>query len=177
MGPTLVEEIIPHTITLPFQISQYSKRIKEISIPHFYILQTSYHLPFFLCPQDMLCGKVKTNLVIFLLNQMFATRNLSHQFFLINLREIVFLEIGFPLCSQNAREIDVAVSKLSFKDILTIIRSSHLADTGGLVVLGFGLSALSVLNLLIIWWTTRLHLQNTIWLLHDLLKWAFFLLG
>ena len=47
-------------------------------------------------------------------------------FSLFNLRETVFLEIGFPVYSQNAREVDVAVSKRFFNDILTIIRSSHL---------------------------------------------------
>ena len=46
-------------------------------------------------------------------------------FFLFNPRETIFLEIGFPICSQNAREIDVVVSKRSFKDILTLIQSSH----------------------------------------------------
>ena len=35
-------------------------------------------------------------------------------FSLFNLRETVFLEIGFPVCSQNTWEIDVAVSKRSF---------------------------------------------------------------
>ena len=45
---------------------------------------------------------------------------------LFNLRETVFLKIGFPVCSQNAREIDVAESKRSFKDILIIFRSSGL---------------------------------------------------
>ena len=64
-------------------------------------------------------------------------------------KQFFFLEIGFPICSQNAREIDVAVSKRSFKDILTIIRSSSLVVIGDLPVLGFGLSVLSALNLLI----------------------------
>ena len=36
-------------------------------------------------------------------------------FLLFNLRETVFVDIGFPVCSQNAREIDVAVLKWSFK--------------------------------------------------------------
>ena len=66
-------------------------------------------------------------------------------FSLFHLRETVFLEIGFPVCSENAREIDVAVSK----DILTIIRSSCLVVIGGLPVLGFGSSVFSALNLLI----------------------------
>ena len=72
------------------------------------------------------------------------------QFFsLFNLRETVFLEIDFPVSSQNKLEIDVAVSKRSFKDILTIIRSSRLVVIGSLAVLGFGSSVLSALNLLI----------------------------
>ena len=44
MGPDPAEKIIPqHTIMLPLQISQFSKRIEEISVPHFYVLQNSYH--------------------------------------------------------------------------------------------------------------------------------------
>ena len=59
----------------------------------------------------------------------FEIKGLPHgiwatNFFLFNLREIVFLESDFPVCSQNTQEMDVAVSKRSFKDILTIIRSS-----------------------------------------------------
>ena len=69
-------------------------------------------------------------------------------FFLFNLRETVFLEIGFPVCSQNGREIDIVVLKRSFKDILTIIRSSRFVVIGGLPVLSFGSSVLA-LNLLI----------------------------
>ena len=60
-----------------------------------------------------------------------------------------FKRFGFPVCSQNAREIDGAVSKRSFKDILTIIRSSRLVVIGALPVLGFGSSVLSALNLLV----------------------------
>ena len=48
-----------------------------------------------------------------------------------------FLVIGFPVCTQNAQEIKVAVLKWYFKDILTIIRSSCLVVIGGLPVLGF----------------------------------------
>ena len=33
----------PHTITLPRQISQFSWRIEDISVLHFYVSQTSYH--------------------------------------------------------------------------------------------------------------------------------------
>ena len=43
-----------------------------------------------------------------------------------------FLEIGFPICIQNEREKDAAVSKLSFKHILTIIRFSCLVVIGDL---------------------------------------------
>ena len=60
-----------------------------------------------------------------------------------------FLEIGFPICSQNSREINVSVAKQSLKDILTIPQSSCLAVIGGLRVLNFGSSVLSALNLLI----------------------------
>ena len=67
----------------------------------------------------------------------------------LNLWERVFQEIDFPVCSQNAREIYVAISKRSFKDILKIIRSSRLVVIEGLPVLGFGSSVLSALNLLI----------------------------
>ena len=84
----------------------------------------------------------------------FEIQGLRHRirasnFSLFNLQETVFLEICFPVCSQNAREIDVAVSKLSFKDILTIIRSFCLVVIGGLPILGFGSSVLSALTLLI----------------------------
>ena len=63
----------------------------------------------------------------------------------------VFLEIGFSICSQNAQEIDVAASKWSFKNILTIIQSSRLVVIGSLSVLGFGSSVLSALNLPVTW--------------------------
>ena len=56
-----------------------------------------------------------------------------------------FLEIGLPVCSQLAREIDVAVSKRSF----TIIQFSSLVVRGDLPVFGFGSSVLSALYLLI----------------------------
>ena len=69
------------------------------------------------------------------------------QFFPYLNYEKVFLEIGFPVCSENVREIDV--SKWSFKDILIIIRSSRLVVIGGLLLLSFGSSVLSALNLLI----------------------------
>ena len=72
----------------------------------------------------------------------FAIKGLPHgiqatNFSLLNLQETVFLEIGFPVCLQNAREIDVAASKRSFTDFLTLIRSSRLVVIGGLSVLGF----------------------------------------
>ena len=84
----------------------------------------------------------------------FEIKSLRHgvwatNFSLFNLRETVFLEIGFPVCSRNEREIDVAISKRSFKDILAIITSSRLVVIGGLPVLAFGSSVLSALNLLI----------------------------
>ena len=84
----------------------------------------------------------------------FEIKGLRHwiratNFALLNLRKTVFLEIGFSVFSQNAREINVAISKRSFKDILTIIRSSCLVVVAGLPVLGFGSSILSALNFLI----------------------------
>ena len=63
--------------------------------------------------------------------------------------EKIFLENDLPVSSQNSREINVAISKQSFKDILTIIRFSRFVDIGGLIVLGFGSSLLSALILLI----------------------------
>ena len=62
--------------------------------------------------------------------------------------------------SQNAQKIDVDILKRSFKDILTIIRSSCLIVIGGLPVLGFGFSVLSALNLLITRWTTFFDLHT-----------------
>ena len=81
-------------------------------------------------------------------------------FSLFNLRKTVSLEIGFPVCTQNAREIDVAVSKRSFKDILTIIRSSRLVVIRRLPAPSFGLSVFSALNLLITRWTTLFDLRK-----------------
>ena len=68
-------------------------------------------------------------------------------FSLLNIRETVFLESGSPVCSQNARKIDVAASKRFFKDILTTIRPSGLVGIGSLPTLSFGSSILSALNL------------------------------
>ena len=42
-SPTPAEEMIPHIITHPFQISQFSWSIEEIGFPHFYVLQTFYY--------------------------------------------------------------------------------------------------------------------------------------
>ena len=64
-------------------------------------------------------------------------------FSLFNPQETVFLNIGFCVCSLNAREIDIALYKRSFKDILIITRSSRLVVIGGLPVLSFGSSVLS----------------------------------
>ena len=58
-------------------------------------------------------------------------------------------QFGFLVCSQNAREIVVAVLKQFFKDILTIIQFSYLVVIRGLPVLSFGSSVLSALDLLI----------------------------
>ena len=78
----------------------------------------------------------------------FEIKGLRHgiqatNFSLFNLRETLFLDFGIPVCLQNVQEIDIAVSRWSFKDILTIIWSSHLVVIGGLPGLGFGSSVLS----------------------------------
>ena len=113
----------------------------------------------------------------------FEIKGLRHRiratnFSLFDLWEIVFLEISFPVCSQNAWEIDVVVLKQSFKDILKMILSSRLVVLRGQQVLGFSSSVLSALNLLIKWhdklcfltFVWYQQLQNMICLLHDLLK-------
>ena len=147
VDPTPVEEIIPNTITLPPpNFTVFLTHFEEISIPYF----TSYKpftigskqvefrfiaklnpIPLILCPHDMLCGEVETNLLIFFEIKSLRHRNRATNFSLFNLWETVFLEIGFPVWSQNAWEID-AVLKWSFEDILTIIRSSRLGVIGGL---------------------------------------------
>ena len=128
MGPTPAEEIIPHIITLPLQ---FSWCIEEISVLYFYILQTSYHQilnklnldsslkwTIFHCSSvHTICSVAKSRWTFWFF---FAIKGLRHgiwatNFSLFNLRETVFLEIGFPVCSQNAWEIDIAVLKQSFK--------------------------------------------------------------
>ena len=143
MGPIPTEEIIhpTHTIMHPFQISQFSSCIKEISIPHFYVLQTSYHqiqTRFHCSSVHSICSVAKSRWTFWFflfLNERFATWNQATNFSLFNLRETVVLEIGFPVSSQNVQEIDVAVLKWSFKDILTIIQSSCLVVIRSLSVL------------------------------------------
>ena len=116
------------------------------------------HVPLFLCPHDMLCNEVKTDLFIFVWNQRYASWNPYFSSF--NLREKSFLEIGSPVYSQIAREIDVASSKRSFKNILIIIRSSRLVLMGGLLVLDFGSSVLATLNLPNTPWTTLFDVRT-----------------
>ena len=105
------------------------------------------HTPLFLCPQDMLCSKDKP--FDFSLQSNVCIMESEPLIFPYSTYEKLFLEIGFPICSQNPQEIDAAVSKWFFKDILTIIKSYRLVVIGGLPVLGFGSSVLSALNLLI----------------------------
>ena len=96
-------------------------------------------------------------------------------FSLFNLRErFFFLESGFTVCSQNAQEIVVAVSKQSFKDILTIIRPSRLVVIRGLLVFGFGSRVLSALKQRFLTFVRCQQFQYMICLLPDLLKWPFF---
>ena len=104
------------------------------------------HIPLFLCPHDMLSQNEPFD---FFKLKVCDMKSESLIFYLFYLRETVFLEIGFPVCSQNVQEIDVAVSKRSFKDILTIIWSSRMVVIGGLLVLSSCSSVLSALDLLI----------------------------
>ena len=142
MGPTPAEEIIPHTITLPppnFTVflthwgDKHSTILHLINLlssdPTKLNLDSSLKWTIFLCSSvNTICSVVKSRWTFWFF---FEIKGLWHgiwatNFSLFNLQETVFLEIGFPVCSQNAREIDVSVSKQSFKDILTIIQSSRL---------------------------------------------------
>ena len=60
----------------------------------------------------------------------FEIKGLQHgiqatNFSLFNLRETVFLEISFSVCSQNGWEIDVAVSKWHSNNHLIFLFGSH----------------------------------------------------
>ena len=165
MGPTLVEEIVPYTITfLPPNFTVFLTHWGEKRFP---ALRFTNHLPsdpnklnldsslkwtIFHCSSlHRICSVAKSRRTFWFF---FKINGLQHgiratTFSLSNQREKGFLEIGFPVCSKNAREIDVAVSRLSIEDILIIIRSSHLVVLGRLPVFGFGSSVLSDLYLLI----------------------------
>ena len=67
----------------------------------------------------------------------------------LNYEKPFFWWLAFLFAHKNAREIDFAVLKRSFKDVLTIIRYSRLVLIESLPVLGFGLSILLAINLLI----------------------------
>ena len=83
MSPTPTEEIIPNTITplekisVPLFTSYKPLTIRSKQVEFRFITKVN-HIPLFLCPHDMLCGKIKTNLLIFLWNQRFATWKLIH---------------------------------------------------------------------------------------------------
>ena len=164
MGSTPAEEIIPHTINLPLQISVFLTHWGDKRSPFF----TSYkplairskqvkfrfitkgnHIPLFLCSTSYALWRSQDEPFDFYKGLQHRIR--ATNFSLLNIRDAVFLVIGFAVCSQKAREIDVAVSKRSFKAIFTIIRSSCLVVIGGLPVLGFDSSVLSALNQLITW--------------------------
>ena len=159
-GPTLVEEFNAH-ISLPLQISQFSWHIEEISVSHFYILpsdpnklnlNSSLKWTIFHCSSvQTICSVAKSRGTFWFSFEIKGLRRgiRANNFSLFNQRETVFLEIHFSVCSRNSREIDVAVLKRSFKDILTTIWCSRLVVIGGLPVLGFGSSVLLALNLLI----------------------------
>ena len=163
MDPTLTEEIIPYTIMLPppnFLMHWGDKHSPFLHLtnllpsdPNKLNLDSSLKWTMFHCSSiDWIWFVVKSRQTFWFF---FEIKSLWHgfrttNFSLFNLQETVVLEIGFPVCSQNAWEIDIAVLKQSFKDILTIIQSCHLVVIGGLQVLSFGSSVLlSDLNLLI----------------------------
>ena len=121
MGPTPTEEIIPpHHYAPP---------------PNFTVFLTHWG-----DIVHMICSVAKSRRTFWFF---FEIKGLQHEirasnFSSFKLRETVFiLEIGFPVCSQNAQEFDVAASKRSFKYILTTIRFSRLVVIGGQPVLGF----------------------------------------
>ena len=118
-------------------------------------LDSSLKWTIFYCSSvHRICSAAKSSRTFWFFFEIKGLQHGATDFSLFNLWETIFLEIGFPVCSQNAWEIDVAVSKQSFKDILTIIRSSRLVVIGGLPVLGFDSSVLLALNILITWKTT-----------------------
>ena len=125
---------------------------KRISDPNKLNLDSSLKWTIFYCSfVHRICSVPKLRGTVWFF---FDIKGLQHgiqatNFSLFDLRETVFLEIGLLVCSQNSREIDVAVSKQSFKDILTIIWSSSMVVIRGLLVLGFGSNVLSALNLFI----------------------------
>ena len=165
MGPTPTEEIIPHTIMIP--TPNYTVFLTYWEDKHSPFLHLTNHLlsdsnklnldsslkwTIFHCSSvHKICSVTKSGQTFWFF---FEIKGLRHgirdtNFSLFNQQETVFIEIDFPVCSQNAQHIDVAVLKQSFKDILTIILSSHLVVIVGLPVLSFGSSVLSALNLLI----------------------------
>ena len=107
--PLLPKETYAILLRSPFQISLFSQRIKEISVPHFYKFLTIRskqvelrfitkvkHIRLFHCPHDMLCDEVKTTFSCFFEN---GNGNRATYFSLFNLWETVFLEIGSPVYS------------------------------------------------------------------------------
>ena len=166
MGLTPAEEIIPHAFTPPPNFTVFyahwgDKRSPFLRLtnrlasdPNMLNLDSSLKWTIFhWYSVHRICSVAKTRrkfgFFLEIKGLQHGIRATTFSFF--NLRETIFLDIGFPVYSQNAREIDVALSKLSFKDNLSIIRSSCLVVIGGLQVLGFGSSVLLALNLLITW--------------------------
>ena len=164
MGPTPAEEIIPHTITLPLsnftvflthwgdKCSSFLRLTNLLSWDTLNLDSSPKWNIFYCSSVHRICSVAKSRRTIWFFFEMKGLRHgiQATNFSLFNQRETVFLEIGLPVCSQNVWERDVVVSKRSFKDILTIIRSSHLLVIGGLPVLSFSSSVLSALNRLII---------------------------
>ena len=151
------EEIIPHTITLHLQnfivfLSHWRDKHSPFlrltnllpSDPNKMNLDSSLKWTIFHCfSVPTICYVAKSRWTFWFFFEIKGLRHgiLATNFSLSKQRERVFLEIGFPIRSQNAKEIE----------IITFIWSSCLVVIGGLSVLGFGSIVLSALNLLITW--------------------------
>ena len=161
MSPTPIEGIIPPPLRLPPNFTVFLSHWGDKRSPFSHLtnllpsepnnlnLDSSLKWTIFHCSSvHRICSVAKSRRAFWFF------KGLQHEIRATNFPYLTyekqfFLEISFPVCSQNSREINVAVSKQSFKDILTIIWSSCLVVIEGLLVLGFGSSVLSALNLLI----------------------------
>ena len=111
MGHTPAEETISTSLNSPLQISQFSYCIEEISIPHFYVLpsdpntlnlDSSLKLTIFHCSSiHIICSIAKSRWIFWIFFEIKVLRHgiRATNFSLFNLRETVFLEIGFSVCS------------------------------------------------------------------------------